>query len=287
MRKRYRAIVHGHFGGEGGAPGATGHVKTALSGKECHSEWRVVASWRVVAPESDAASGDVDDSNAHHGGDGKGVRLTCVDLWPHTGRLHQLRRHMKSIGHSIVGDSEHGHGASEERLKAALLRRTSPRSEQQKEEEEEEEKDCGAQQQGSVEPDLPLMLAAVEIMFPHDIRATEAAVTGKGDDKQLTASALPVVVVGGGGGSSSSSDGGSGSDRNIIRSSSSSSNNNSSSSNSGDGGGRGGGVGGIGRTERCVTFDSTVTSSDGMLTVAIGMPEAMQLLMAGAGKGAA
>jgi len=34
--------------------------------------------------------------------------LTLVDLFPLTGRTHQLRIHMASIGHPIVGDQKHG-----------------------------------------------------------------------------------------------------------------------------------------------------------------------------------
>lgn len=33
--------------------------------------------------------------------------LTTVDLWPHTGRTHQLRRHMAGLGHPILGDKKY------------------------------------------------------------------------------------------------------------------------------------------------------------------------------------
>ncbi|VEJ22207.1 tRNA pseudouridine(65) synthase TruC [Neisseria animaloris] len=35
-------------------------------------------------------------------------RYSWVELMPHTGRKHQLRRHMKHIFHPIVGDTTHG-----------------------------------------------------------------------------------------------------------------------------------------------------------------------------------
>ncbi|MFO1377249.1 MAG: pseudouridine synthase [Steroidobacteraceae bacterium] len=38
-------------------------------------------------------------------------RYALVELVPHTGRRHQLRRHMKHIAHPIIGDTTHGHGA--------------------------------------------------------------------------------------------------------------------------------------------------------------------------------
>lgn len=38
------------------------------------------------------------------------TRYSLVALWPQTGRKHQLRRHMKHIGHPIIGDAKHGKG---------------------------------------------------------------------------------------------------------------------------------------------------------------------------------
>jgi tRNA pseudouridine65 synthase len=38
------------------------------------------------------------------------ARYSLVRLIPHTGRKHQLRRHMKHIFHPIVGDTKHGRG---------------------------------------------------------------------------------------------------------------------------------------------------------------------------------
>ena len=37
-------------------------------------------------------------------------RYALVELQPETGRRHQLRRHMKHIGHPIIGDATHGKG---------------------------------------------------------------------------------------------------------------------------------------------------------------------------------
>ncbi len=36
--------------------------------------------------------------------------VTTVDLFPHTGRKHQLRRHMALMLHPILGDPKHGFG---------------------------------------------------------------------------------------------------------------------------------------------------------------------------------
>ena len=38
------------------------------------------------------------------------TRYALVQLWPKTGRKHQLRRHMKHISHHILGDTNYGRG---------------------------------------------------------------------------------------------------------------------------------------------------------------------------------
>lgn len=38
------------------------------------------------------------------------ARYALVEVKPHTGRKHQIRRHMKHILHPIVGDTKHGEG---------------------------------------------------------------------------------------------------------------------------------------------------------------------------------
>lgn len=37
-------------------------------------------------------------------------RYSLVECTPHTGRKHQIRRHMKHINHPIIGDAKHGRG---------------------------------------------------------------------------------------------------------------------------------------------------------------------------------
>ncbi|HEX5354794.1 MAG TPA: pseudouridine synthase [Aquabacterium sp.] len=39
------------------------------------------------------------------------TRVALVEAWPHTGRRHQIRRHLKHLAHPIIGDATHGKGA--------------------------------------------------------------------------------------------------------------------------------------------------------------------------------
>ena len=39
-----------------------------------------------------------------------GTRVALIEAWPDTGRRHQIRRHLKHLGHPLIGDSTHGKG---------------------------------------------------------------------------------------------------------------------------------------------------------------------------------
>ena len=95
MKKRYEAVV------EGNVVGDAGHINARLiadwpqrprqkvdpeSGKTALTHWRVLQ--RDVGP---------------------GGHATRLSLEPYTGRSHQLRVHLQSIGHPIVGDALYGH----------------------------------------------------------------------------------------------------------------------------------------------------------------------------------
>jgi 23S rRNA-/tRNA-specific pseudouridylate synthase len=128
VQKRYRAVLHGNLIGE------SGEVNAALDDKECRSGWQVVE--RLSYDLNQSTSNDV---NCH-------TQLTLVDLFPHTGRMHQLRRHCRKIGHPIVGDPQYGL----ERDDAALSTHMTSGPEEQ-------------------EPVIPvsLMLAAVDLKLSH------------------------------------------------------------------------------------------------------------------------
>jgi tRNA pseudouridine65 synthase len=47
-------------------------------------------------------------------------RLALVEAVPRTGRLHQIRRHLKHLGHPIIGDANYGQGALNRALRAEV-----------------------------------------------------------------------------------------------------------------------------------------------------------------------
>lgn len=47
-------------------------------------------------------------------------RYSLVQCQPHTGRKHQIRRHMKHISHPIIGDAKHGKGVHNRYFKQHL-----------------------------------------------------------------------------------------------------------------------------------------------------------------------
>lgn len=144
VHKRYRALVWGRLEGRG-------LVTYSLDGRRCETEYAAVQHTEVclqrlglgdaaaaqaaaaaaadgavaaaagAAREGSAAAGDASGRNS--GGSNAGsspsstaVWVTTVDLWPHTGRKHQLRRHMALIGHPLVGEPRYSFGYAQQRL---------------------------------------------------------------------------------------------------------------------------------------------------------------------------
>ncbi len=79
MRKRYRALLLGRLEGEGEVALPVGE-KTALT------RYRAVDWTRSLRSDW----------------------LTTTDLWPVTGRTHQLRQHALALGHPVLGDELYG-----------------------------------------------------------------------------------------------------------------------------------------------------------------------------------
>jgi 23S rRNA pseudouridine1911/1915/1917 synthase len=88
--KRYRALVVGTL------DPPSGECTQSMGGKEAITRYSVVRYSRSSCCSSSSSSS----SHHHHDDDW----ITVVDLFPVTGRKHQLRKHMKALGHPIWGD---------------------------------------------------------------------------------------------------------------------------------------------------------------------------------------
>lgn len=86
--KRYWALVRG-------APPATGFVDHAIpndeGGKKVPAQTRFVTTATITLAAL-----------------GRAQQYSTVECEPLTGRFHQIRRHMKHLGHPLIGDSNYG-----------------------------------------------------------------------------------------------------------------------------------------------------------------------------------
>lgn len=92
VKKRYRAIVTGKLEG-------TGVIDTQVDGRSALTEYCSIKTIPSL----------------------KNGFLTLVDLIPHTGRTHQLRKHMAEMGHPIAGDKTYSPAESLLKSKGLFL----------------------------------------------------------------------------------------------------------------------------------------------------------------------
>ncbi|MEK9143238.1 MAG: RluA family pseudouridine synthase [Patescibacteria group bacterium] len=136
VKKTYLALVHGRLVPEEGEirapvgrlPWNTERFGIVPGGKEAVTRYRVIAS-KAKQSQGDrhvpAAAGPRDD-------------ISVVELYPETGRTHQIRVHLKYINHPIVGDylyagrktsrDDRAHGAPRVMLHAWKISCTLPSS---------------------------------------------------------------------------------------------------------------------------------------------------------------
>jgi tRNA pseudouridine32 synthase/23S rRNA pseudouridine746 synthase len=116
VRKTYVALVHGRVADDAGTielplaadwPNRPRQIVDHAHGKPSTTRWRVRA--REVDPSAIGMAGF---------GSTPDAPFTLLELEPLTGRSHQLRVHLASLGHPIVGDTLYGPPASRD---AALM----------------------------------------------------------------------------------------------------------------------------------------------------------------------
>lgn len=92
-------------------------------GKPSLTQWSVIGR---TSPDNVGGDGiGIGSSSGSSNSSGSGMATTRVELTPVTGRSHQLRLHMQSIGHPILGDDLYAHEAAKAAAPRCLLHATS------------------------------------------------------------------------------------------------------------------------------------------------------------------
>ena len=104
VAKTYLAVVRGH-------PAPSGRIDHPLTRRYDDYETRRTASdepaQAAITDYRRLATAELDERVDRY----PTSRYALVELSPHTGRRHQLRRHLKHIAHPIIGDATYGKGA--------------------------------------------------------------------------------------------------------------------------------------------------------------------------------
>lgn len=103
IQKTYIAVVRGYIADEGTIDYALSVKLDKIADKDSNAEKEpqeaVTEYKKLDSVELDISVGRYDKT-----------RYSLVELKPHTGRKHQLRRHMKHLSHHILGDTKYGRG---------------------------------------------------------------------------------------------------------------------------------------------------------------------------------
>jgi 23S rRNA-/tRNA-specific pseudouridylate synthase len=201
--KRYRALLVGKLHPR------EGECHTPMNGgKPTHTQYKVVEYYKLVLQEqgrtqqirlaensdshSSATAGDrYNEANGEIGSaslangfasaastadattSSEDRCITMVDLYPKTGRKHQLRKHMTALGHPILGDGRYGKGFAQN-IAAATASVTSGTGQSPSGEPKTEDADSSITRTMVLPSSLPLLyLWAMEVTLPHPISGVE------------------------------------------------------------------------------------------------------------------
>jgi tRNA pseudouridine65 synthase len=110
VTKRYIAIVRGYTDEEGKIDYALREKLDKIADKKAQKD--------KPAQEAQTSYQRLAQFELPHAvGRYNSARYSLLELTPHTGRKHQLRRHMAHIRHPIVGDTSHGDGTQNKFIK--------------------------------------------------------------------------------------------------------------------------------------------------------------------------
>src|SRR3569623_2121746 len=103
VRKTYLAVVRGHAPAEALIDYPLNEELDAAIDADAHAnkpaQAAVTAYRRLATAEQPHAVGPY-----------ASARYSLLEVMPHTGRKHQIRRHMKHVFHPVIGDTSHGDG---------------------------------------------------------------------------------------------------------------------------------------------------------------------------------
>lgn len=112
VKKEYLALVHGHLTNEGGSItggigriGKFGKFGIARGGRESKTDFEVIGRFKFKSNEFEKliSENSIKKPQARYLIN-QATLYTYLKLLPRTGRTHQVRVHVKSIGHPVVSD---------------------------------------------------------------------------------------------------------------------------------------------------------------------------------------
>lgn len=111
IQKEYTAIVHGvpvHKSGTINKPIARATTFRKQTVTEKHSNWKgtpreAITDYEIIREIPETTK--IDASHLPSSPVFQGSRYSLLTLHPHTGRMHQIRVHLSSIGNPVVGDT--------------------------------------------------------------------------------------------------------------------------------------------------------------------------------------